>query len=74
MNATPVLTRPPTLTTTGPVVTPAGAGTTVLVAPHVAGVAAVPLKVTVLVPWVDPKFAPAIVTAVPFGRSSATRS
>ena len=30
-------------------------------------VAVVPLNLTVLVPWVDPKFVPAIVTAVPTG-------
>jgi hypothetical protein len=38
-----------------------------LVAAHVVGVAAVPLKVTVLLPCVAPKFAPVMVTAVPTG-------
>jgi hypothetical protein len=38
-----------------------------LVAAHVVGVAAVPLNVTVLVPCLVPKFAPAIVTGVPTG-------
>ena len=38
-----------------------------LVALQLAGVAAVPLKVTVLVPWVAPKLVPVIVTDVPGG-------
>src|SRR5260221_11900554 len=38
-----------------------------LVADQLVGVAAVPLNVTVLVPWVAPKFVPVIVTAVPTG-------
>src|SRR6201981_1069586 len=38
-----------------------------LVALQLVTVAAVPLKVTVLVPCVDPKFVPVIVTAVPTG-------
>jgi hypothetical protein len=36
-----------------------------LVALQLVGVPAVPLNVTVLVPWVAPKFAPVIVTGVP---------
>jgi hypothetical protein len=56
---------PPTVTTTFPVVAPAGAGTAMLLADQVVGVAAVPLNVTVLVPFVEPKFAPATVTIVP---------
>src|SRR6187399_2867639 len=62
---TPLLDEPLTITTTLPVVAPAGTGTTILVADQVVGVAGVPLKVTVLVPCVAPKFAPVIVTAVP---------
>jgi hypothetical protein len=62
---TPLLATPPTVTTTLPVVAPAGTGATMLVADQLVGVAAVPLKVTVLVPCVAPKFAPAIVMAVP---------
>src|SRR5256885_7584791 len=50
-----------------PVVAPEGTGTTILVAPQLVGVAAVPLKLTVLVPCVAPKFAPLIVTDVPTG-------
>ena len=62
---TPLLATPPTVTTTLPVVAPAGTGTTMLVALQLVGVAAVPLNFTVLVPCVAPKFAPLIVTDVP---------
>src|SRR3989475_504711 len=62
---TPLLATPPTVITTFPVVAPAGTGTTMLVALQLVGAAAVPLNVTVLVPCVAPKFAPAIVTDVP---------
>ena len=48
-----------------PVVAPAGTGTVMLVALHAVGIPAVPLKVTVLVPWLAPKFAPATITDVP---------
>ena len=36
-----------------------------LVIDHDVGVAATPLNVTALVPWVDPKFVPVIVTVAP---------
>ncbi len=62
-----MLARPPTVTTTEPVVAPVGTGTAMLVADQVVGVAAVPLNVTVLVPCVAPKLVPVIVTAVPTG-------
>jgi len=62
---TPLLATPPTVTTTFPVVAPAGIGTTMLVALQLVGVAAAPLNFTVLVPCVAPKFAPAIVTDAP---------
>jgi len=62
---TPLLAIPPTVTTTFPVVAPVGTGTPMLVSPQPVGVAEVPLKVTVLVPWCGPKFVPAIVTNVP---------
>src|SRR5260370_7159977 len=62
---TPLLPAPPTVTTTLPVVAPAGTGTAMLVALQLVGVAPIPLKVTLLVPWVAPKFAPVIVTCVP---------
>jgi hypothetical protein len=61
----PLLATPPTVTTTLPVVAPPGTGTTMLVALQLVGVAVTPLNVTVLVPCVAPKFAPAIVTDVP---------
>jgi len=62
---TPLLARPPTVTTTLPVVAPLGTAAVMLAALQLVAVAAVPLKVTVLVPCVAPKFAPAIVTDVP---------
>src|SRR5215510_13780186 len=67
MKLTPLLATPPTVTVTFPVVAPAGTGTTMLVADHDVGVAAVPLKATVLVPWVEPKLVPVIVTEVATG-------
>src|SRR5204863_117968 len=73
LKLTPLLARPPTVTTTFPVVAPAGTGTTMLVALQVVGVAAVPLNVTVLVPRVAPKFAPAIVTDAPTGPAAGVR-
>ena len=45
-----LLDRPPTVTATLPVVAPVGTCTTMLVALQFVGDAAVPLKVTVLVP------------------------
>ena len=50
VKVTPLLARPPTVTTTGPVVAPAGTGATIDVLLQLVGVAAVPLNVTVLVP------------------------
>jgi len=44
-----------------------GTVVTIVVAFQLVGVAALPLKVTVLVPCVAPKFAPAIVTGLPMG-------
>lgn len=63
---TPLLATPDTVTTTLPVVAPAGTVTTMLVALQlVTTVTAVPLNVTVLVPCVAPKFVPVIVMEVP---------
>jgi hypothetical protein len=64
---TPLLAKPPTVTTAGPLVAPLGTGTTMLVAFQPVGVAAVPLNVTVLAPCDAPKFVPVIVTDVPAG-------
>src|SRR5260370_42274188 len=65
MKFTPLPAIPPTVTTTLPVVAPLGTATAMLVAFQFAGVALVPLNVTVLVPCVEPKFVPVMVTAVP---------
>jgi len=65
VNAAPLLARPDTVTTTFPVVALLGTGTAMLVAPQLVGVPVIPLKVTVLAPWLDPKFVPVMVTAVP---------
>lgn len=46
----PLLARPPTVTTTGPVVAPLGTGTLMLVEAQVVGVPTTPLNVIVLVP------------------------
>jgi hypothetical protein len=64
---TPLPEKPPTVTTTFPVVAPLGTGTAILVLLQVVGVPAVPLNVTVLVPWVAPKLVPVIVTELPTG-------
>jgi len=61
----PALATPATVTNTLPVVAPLGAGTTIAVALQLEGVAVTPLKVTVLLPWGDPKVVPLIVTTVP---------
>src|ERR1017187_3421794 len=63
----PLLDFPFTMTTTFPVVAPAGAATTMLVSVQLVGSAAVPLNCTVLMPRVVPKFVPVIVTTVPTG-------
>src|SRR6266436_894455 len=64
----PLLATPPTVTTT--LTEPkaiAGTGTSMLVALQFVGAASVPVKVTVLVPCVVPKFRPVIVTIAPTG-------
>jgi hypothetical protein len=73
VNTAPLLAKPPTVTTTLPVVVPTGAGTTMLVTDHVVGIAVVPLKLTWLDPWVAPKFVPLIVTDVPTGPLAGAR-
>ena len=67
MNVTALLATPPTVTTTDPVVAPAGTGAVIEVLLHTEGIAVVPLKVMVLLPLVVPKLLPAIVTTVPTG-------
>jgi hypothetical protein len=62
----PLLADPETVTTTLPVVAPVGTIATMLVELQlVIVVAIVPLNFTVLLPRVDPKFAPVIVTEAP---------
>src|SRR5258708_7021009 len=67
VKVTPLLGTPFIDTTTGPVVALEGTSATMLVALHDVGVAALPLNVSVLVPWVAPKFAPLTVIDVPTG-------
>jgi hypothetical protein len=62
---TQLLATPATVTTTSPGVAPPGTVATMRVVLQLVGVASVPLKVTVLEPWVEPKFAPVMVTEVP---------
>ena len=68
VNGEPLLGTPLTVTTTFPVVAPAGTAATTEVAVQVVNtLAATPLKATVLVPLADPKFVPVIVTELPTG-------
>jgi len=66
---TPLLATPSTVTSTFPVVAPLGTVVVMLVPLQFefATVAGVPLNVTALVPCVDPKFFPVIVTVAPTG-------
>ena len=52
---TELLAMPAVVTTTGPVLAPFGTGTAICVSLQLAGVACVPLNVTVLEPWDVPK-------------------
>ena len=65
VNTTPLLDVVPAVTTTGPVVAPAGTTATIPPGPHPEVVAGTPLKVTV--PGDVPKSPPVIVTIVPTG-------
>lgn len=73
VNATPLLGKPPTVTTTFPVVAPLGTITVIAVEDQFVGDAAVPLKVTVLVPTERPKFVPVTETVVPAGPDMGLR-
>lgn len=73
VKATALLAKPFTVTTTFPVVAPAGTGTTMLVGPQLVGVAGVPSNVTVLLPCVKVKFVPVMVTEVPAGPAVGLR-
>ena len=63
----PLLATPATVTTTLPEVAPEGSGTVMLVSLQIAPVATVPLNEALLVPCVEPKFDPVIVTDAPTG-------
>jgi hypothetical protein len=65
VNDTPLLARPPTVTTTFPGVAPIGTGTPICVSLQLLGVAGVPLKVTALEPCVEPKCEPVIPSSAP---------
>lgn len=65
VKATPLLARPFLVTTTLPVVAPAGTVATMPVLFQLVAVAVIPLKAIVLVPCVAPKFVPVTVTDVP---------
>jgi hypothetical protein len=67
VNDTPLEVPFVVVTTTFPVVAPPGTGTTILVDVQLVGVPPVPLNVTVLLPCVEPKLTPEMVTAVPAG-------
>jgi hypothetical protein len=73
VSGSPLLSMLSTFTTTLPVVAPVGTGTTIEVSLQLVGAATVPLNVTVLFPWGDPKFLPVTVidapTAPDVGRS-----
>jgi len=62
---TPLLARPPTVTTTLPLIAPAGTGTRIEFTLQNVGVARVPPNETVLEPSVDPKPPPLICTEAP---------
>ena len=65
VNSTLLLVTPETVTDKLPVVDPPGTGTTREFVFQLVGFAVVPLKLSVLVPSVEPKFAPAMVIGVP---------
>ncbi len=70
---TPLLAIPATVTTTGPVVAPAGTAHVMLVLLQLVGDPLTPLNLTVLVPCVAPKLEPVIVTLVPTGPAPGER-
>jgi hypothetical protein len=69
----PLLATPLIVTTTFPLVAPAGTGTTMLLALQLVGVAATPLNVTVLEPCVAPNPDPEIVTVLPTAPEAGVR-
>jgi hypothetical protein len=75
VKARPLLSTPPTVTTTLTLPAVAKAGTVTAMAPsaQLFTVAAVPLNFTVLEPWGDPKLAPLMVTDEPVGPEFAEK-
>lgn len=73
VNSMLLLARPPTVIAIEPAVAPAGTGTTMLVLLQLLGEATTPLKLTILLPCVVPKFVPVIVTDVPTGPCAGVR-
>src|SRR5438067_13711723 len=69
----PLLSTPPNVTTTFPVVAPLGTGAVMLVALQLVGTAAAPLNVTRSEERRVGKFVPAIVTDVPVGKETGFR-
>ena len=67
VKATPLLAKPPSVTTTLPVVAPAGTTAVMELPLQAVTVALAPLKVTVEEPWVASKLVPVRVTAEPTG-------
>jgi hypothetical protein len=65
VKTSPFVEAPFTTTVNSPVNAPVGTGATSVVLLHEVGVLGTPLKRTMLVPWLVPKFEPLIVTAVP---------
>lgn len=65
VNGTPLLETPSTVTTTFPMLAPLGTATSIDVSPHIVGLPATPLNVTV--PGREPKPVPEITTVVPTG-------
>ena len=65
VKVTPLLALLETVTTTLPVVAADGTVATMLVALQLVALALVPLNFIVLVPWVEPKLVPVIVTEAP---------
>jgi len=73
VNAAPLLATPPTVTTTFPDVALLGTVAEMLESLQAVAAAVTPLKDIVFDPWLDPKLAPEIVTAVPVGAELGTR-
>jgi hypothetical protein len=69
---TPLLACPPTVTTTATLPVVAGTVAPMLVLLQLVTVAVVPPNVTVLLPWVAPKFVPVMVIVVPTAPEGGT--